>query len=76
MSMQVFGNFGRRTKAPTPLVRLFVDLLWMVVQQVVGLAESCGFVVQLVAGPTAQTPLDRFVVDLLYYLLHNKSAKN
>jgi hypothetical protein len=26
----------------------------------------CGFVVQLVVGPTAQTPLVRFVVDLLW----------
>jgi hypothetical protein len=33
-----------------------VDLLW----------TCCEFVVQLVVGPTAQTPFVRFVVDLLW----------
>jgi hypothetical protein len=42
-----------------------------VIQQVVGLVKSCGLVVDLLynllyTGPTAQTPLIRFVVDLLW----------
>jgi hypothetical protein len=37
--------------------------------QVVGLVASCGFVVQRVVGPTAQTPFVQFIVDLLCNLM-------
>jgi hypothetical protein len=54
-----------------------VDLLWICCTiQVVGLVESCGFVVQLVVGPTAQTPLVRFVVDSLGNKLYSESTAN
>jgi hypothetical protein len=62
--------YGEDRRSGVKLKLHLFDLLWicceLVKQQVAGLVKSCGFVLQLVVEPTAQTPLVRFVVDLLW----------